>query len=348
LGAERAERFCAIYDITRQGNFEGHSIPNLPASIDAWGAKLETAIDDLQSQLAQDRERLRQARDQRPHPGRDDKVLAAWNALAIKSLAAGGAILDEPRYLEAAERAAKFILSQMTRADGRLLHVYRAGRAHQDAFLDDYAYMVEACLALFEATGEASWLTHAVRLADFVLTLFHDPVNGGFYYTAQDAEPLIARTKDWHDGSLISGNASAASGLLALSRLTGRDDYRREVARTISAASDILRQQSAACAGLLAVLDSFHNDPCPQVVVAVPDENELRRVRSRFLRPYRPDLTRCWVVGTQNSATAPIELMRDRLAIDGKLTVYRCHDFRCELPLVGAEAESWLDEGRVS
>ena len=149
LDADRADRFCQIYDITESGNFEGNSIPNLPISIDQWAANLSLPIHALHEQLAEDRERLRVARESRIHPGRDDKVLTAWNSLAIKALAAGGAILDEPRYLEAAERAALFVLSKMRRDDGRLLHAFRGGHAHLDAYIDDYAYTVHAFIALF-------------------------------------------------------------------------------------------------------------------------------------------------------------------------------------------------------
>ena len=142
----------------------------------------------MNQQLAEDREQLRLARDQRVHPGRDDKVLTAWNSLAIKALAIGGAVLDQPRYIAAAERAAEFILSKMTRDDGRLLHAFRDGKSHLDGYVDDYAYTIEAFIALFEATANASLDRSSGKLADCMLAHFEDREAGGFFYTADDAE----------------------------------------------------------------------------------------------------------------------------------------------------------------
>ena len=353
LGDERGQRFCKIYDITEFGNFEGNSIPNLPVSIRQWADDLSLSIDDLQQQLSEDRERLRQAREARVRPGRDDKVLTAWNALAIKSLALGGAVLDELRYIEAADRAASFLFSKMTRADGRLLHAFRGGHAHLDGYLDDYAYTVEALIALFEATGETAWIERAIRLADLMLAHFQDQQNGGFYYTADDAEALIARTKDWHDGSLVSGNASAAMGLLKLSRLVDRASYREAARRTLAAGGEIMSTQAAACGALLSALDRFWNDH-QQIVLAVTSREEFKRLRPRFVGAYRPQSTISWVIGEASSAETPsswetpssaetiVQLNRGRQAIDGKPTIYQCHDFACDQPLVGEEAEASL------
>jgi uncharacterized protein YyaL (SSP411 family) len=347
LGDERGERFCKIYDITEAGNFEGHSIPNLPASIRQWADDLKLSIDDLNEQLAEDRERLRQARETRVRPGRDDKVLTAWNALAIKSLALGGAVLDDVRYIEAAERAASFIFSKMMRADGRLLHAFRAGHAHLDGYLDDYAYTVEALIALYEATGETTWIERASRLADLMLAHFQDRQDGGFYYTADDAEALIARTKDWHDGSLVSGNASAAMGLLKLSRLVEGSPYREAARRTLTAGGETMRTQSAACGALLSALDRFWNDR-QQIVLAVTSHEEFERLRPRFVGAFRPQSTISWVIGEPSSSESAsssafvVQLNRDRQAIDGEPTIYQCHDFACDQPLVGDDAEAWL------
>ena len=343
LGGDRADRFCRIYDITTRGNFEGKSIANLPIAIEQWAANLSLPIETLQQQLAEDRERLRVARDTRVHPGRDDKVLTAWNSLAIKALAAGGAVLDEPRYLEAAERAARFLFSKMTRHDGRLLHAFRGGHAHLDGYVDDYAYTVEALIALFEATASTHWIRHAVDLADRMLAHFQDPEGGGFFYTADDAESLITRTKDWHDGSLVSGNASATMALLKLSRLVDRDDYRQAAERTLIAAGEIMRSQSGACGALLAALDRFRNDR-RQVVLAVPDPTTQQRLRASFLRSFRPHDTLSWVVGSPADEASLVALNRDRTAVDGQPTIYQCRDFSCDRPLVGPDADAWLQE----
>jgi hypothetical protein len=343
IGAERAERFCRVYDISEGGNFEGQSIPRLPRSLDHWAAQFAISRETLEVQLREDRQQLRQARDQRVHPGRDDKVLAAWNALAIQALAIGGAVLDQPCYIAASERAAEFLCSHMTRQDGRLLHAYRQGRAHLDGYLDDYAYTVEACIWLFQATGRARWIGRAIKLADLMLDLFQDRDRGGFFYTACDAESLLTRNKDWHDGSLVSGNASAAMGLLCLSQLCDRSDYRQAVERTFLAGAEIIEQQSAACAALLSALDRYWHDD-EQLVLAVGDMATMARLRPRFLRQFRPYATLSWVVGLAPESGPVVALNQQRQAIDGLPTLYQCRNYSCRQPLVGDAAERWLDQ----
>jgi uncharacterized protein YyaL (SSP411 family) len=341
LGEERAARFCEVYDITEGGNFEGNNIANLPRSLADWASDFSLSLESLGEQLANDRQQLRLARQQRPRPGRDDKVLVAWNSLAIKALAVGGAVLDQPRYIEAAERAAEFMLSQMTRADGRLLHAFRGGKAHLDAYADDYAYTIEAFIALFEATGESIWIGRATDLADCLLAHFEDQDLGGFFYTAADAESLITRNKDWHDGSLVSGNASATMALLRLSRLVDRDDYRAAAERTLLAAGEVLVKQSAGCGALVSALDRYWHDK-EQIVLAVKDVETMNAFRPRFLKPLRPHATLSWVVGEPAEADATVALNEHREAIDGEPTLYHCRDFTCQRPIVGADVERWL------
>lgn len=327
LGTERAHRFCEAYDITEAGNFEGDSIPNLPGPIDP-------------PEFADDCESLRLAREHRIHPGRDDKVLAAWNSLAIKALAIGGSVLDQPRYIAAAQRAAEFTLARMTRDDGRLLHAFRGGQSHLDAYLDDYAYTIEAFIALFEATGDQRWIETSVGLAEIVVKHFEDPEGGGYFYTADDAEVLITRNKDWHDGSLVSSNASATMGLLRLSQLCDRDDFRDSAERTLRAAAEVLEKQSAACAALLSALDQFSSGD-RQIVIAVPDKQTFEKVRPQFFNRYRPHACVSWVVGEPTRSV--ISLNHDRKPVDGKPTIYNCRGFVCDRPLVGDDALQWLD-----
>jgi hypothetical protein len=265
----------------------------------------------------------------------------------IKSLAIAGAVLNQPSYLTVAETAADFLLNHMTRDDGRLLHAFRGGKAHVDAYVDDYAFTIEAFIALFEATGRARWIGRAVKLADCMLEHFEDGECGGFFYTADDAESLIARNKDWHDGSLVSGNASAASGLLKLSQLCERQDFRDAAERTLVAGTTVMTNQSGACAALLAVLDHFHHGN-QQLVLAVPDNEELVRIRPAFCAAYRPHAALSWVVGQAPESGPVVALNRGRDAIEGATTLYRCENFACDQPLRNEEVEQWLSDNRSS
>ncbi len=341
LDPSRCERFCRIYDITPAGNFEGKNIPHLSRSIEDWATELAEDQAELRQQLQEDRQRLREFRSRRPRPGRDDKVLTAWNSLAIRALAIAAAVLDEPRYLEIAHKAADFILNRMSRPDGRLLHAFRAGQSHLDAYLDDYAYTIEAFVALFEAGGDPRWITHSLRFADLMMAHFEDAQSGGFYYTADDGEALITRNKDWHDGSLVSGNASAVTALLKLSRLCHRPEYQSAAERTLRVAEEVMTDQSAACAALLSGLDTYWNGR-EQLVVAVGDREVLAAIRPQLLRTYRPAATISWVVGQAIDSEEIVALNQQRDPIDPRCTLYRCQDFQCTVPLCGDEAISWL------
>lgn len=342
LGAERGERFCKIYDITPGGNFEGNSIPNLPKPISWWASKLSLDLDALTKSLADDRQAMWEAREQRVKPGRDDKVLTSWNAMAIKALALGGAVLDEDGLIQAAERVADFITSNMLGEDGRLLHAFRGGQAHVDGYVDDYAYTVEAFIALYEATGKARWIGRAVRLADRLCELFEDKDAGGFFYTAADADTLITRNKEWHDGSLISGNASAAMGLLKLSQLCHRDDFLVTAEQTFRAGAEVISKQSPACGGLISALDRYRGGGA-QLVLAVPNMECVKQLRSVYLSRFRPHAVLSWVIGDAPESGPVVALNEGKRVDRGVPTLYRCENFTCEQPICGDQAVAWLE-----
>ncbi|TWU44065.1 hypothetical protein Q31b_16000 [Novipirellula aureliae] len=341
LGEEAGERFCKVYDISEEGNFEGNNIANLPRSFESYAE--EFAMPDLDIQLARNREKLRIERDKRVHPGRDDKILTAWNSLAISAFAVAGGVLDRPDYIEIATRATKFTFDQMVTDDGNLLHAFRQGKSHLAAFLDDYAFTIEALVSLFEANGQARYIDRAVQLADTMIKRFKDEELGGFFYTSNDSETLITRTKDWHDGSLVSGNASAVMALLKLSRLCNREDYRIAAEQTLRLANDILQTQSAACAALVVALDRYRND-AEQIVVAVPDQEAMKNVRADLLKNFHPHATLSWVIGDAFDSEPVVALNEDRSVIDAAPTVYRCKHFTCDAPVTGKAAIQWLGE----
>ena len=203
VGEEAASWFGA----SEGGNFEGANIlvrgEGKPDGLAAW------------------RERLYEARSKRVWPGLDDKRLASWNALMISALAEAGAVLDRDDYLEAATRAADFVLGQMRDSGGRLLRTWKDGQGKLNAYLEDHAYLLEALLTLYESTFEPRWFAAARELADTMIERFADEENGGFFETSVDHERLVARRKDLEDHPIPSGNSSAAYGLLRLAALTG-------------------------------------------------------------------------------------------------------------------------------
>jgi uncharacterized protein YyaL (SSP411 family) len=200
------------------------------------------------------RARLLAAREERVRPGLDDKRLTSWNALALAALADAGAVLDEPRYLSAAESCAEFILRELRDADGCLLRTYSDGQARLGAYLEDHAFLLEAFLTLFEATCQERWLTEAQALAEQMIDRFADPLHGGFFTTASDHEALIARRKDLEDSPIPSGASSGALGLLRLAQLTGERRYEEHAAGVLSLVHEIAPRHPTAFGHLLQAL----------------------------------------------------------------------------------------------
>jgi uncharacterized protein YyaL (SSP411 family) len=271
-------------------------------------------------------------------PGKDDKILTSWNALMIDALSRAGVLLDEPRYLEAARRAVAFILEKLT-AGGRLLHTWRRGQAKLGAYLDDYAYFINALVTHYEAAFHEPWIDEAVSLAADMLARFEDRERGGFFFTADDHEQLIARNKDWHDASVPSGNAMAATALIRLGKLTGRGDFLDAAGRTLAAARPVIEQSPAAAGQLLIALDLWQGPLKELVLVGGSDEQATSAVLAMLQRSYLPTrVLACRAAGDAPRSGALDPLFAERAAIGGEPTLYVCENFACQAPMVGAQA----------
>jgi uncharacterized protein len=252
LDAETARLFCGVYDVTDRGDLEGQSVlkRTRPLPVEARLLGCEPAA--LAAKLDAARQTLFSARSKRVRPGRDEKVLSGWNALAIDALARAGKLFGEARYLAAADATADFLLSHLRRDDGRLVHYWRNGQAKGDAFLDDYAALGNALLTLHEMTGSPTRLDQAAALAKIITAQFADRQRGGFFYTAADLEPLIVRKKDWLDNPVPSGNGLAAMLFLRLQASdAGGADYRTAAEGAIRACLGWVQQMPAGAIQLL-------------------------------------------------------------------------------------------------
>src|SRR3954463_2289068 len=255
LGEERGATFGRVYDVSDVGNFEGRSILNLPKTLKQCAKIHNREPAELAAELVEDRAKLFAIREKRVRPGKDDKVIVAWNGLMIDAMARAGAALNEPEYVITADEVASFIMSRMRRDDGRLLHSSRNGLAKLDAYLDDYAALANSLVSLYEANFKERWIDDAVQLMDIVLDKFADPAGGGFFYTASDHEKLIARNKELTDSSIPSGNSLAANALLRLGRLIGRSDYLDAAEQILAAAVPIMQRAPMAAGQMLLALD---------------------------------------------------------------------------------------------
>ncbi len=335
LGPERGNRFCQIYDITERGNFEGNSIPNLQRAATDWANNLSIPLEQLEVELADDRERLRIVREQRIKPQRDDKIVVAWNALAIRAFAIASVVMGRDDYLETARTAANFIVDSMRDKEGDLLHVYRAGTAHGAAFVDDHALFAEALIDLYEASGDDFWLNQSLKLADALVARFMDAADGGFYFTASDASGLITRNKDWHDGSLVSGNASAAMVLLKLSRLTGENRFQNAATGALRAGETVIRTQSRACSALISVLDELHHYQGELVIATSQGVSAVATAR-QVLTSYQPGLSIAWLPVGRSCDDSPLAagLCVGKKSLGKTYSLFRCRDFHCESPVI--------------
>jgi uncharacterized protein YyaL (SSP411 family) len=351
LGAAAGGVFCDVYDVTPQGNFEhGQSILHLARPPAEWAEVLGRDPGDLRRELDASREALLAVRSKRVRPGLDDKVLVAWNGLMIEALAQAAGVLDEARYLTAAQRAADFILTHMRRGDGRLLHSWRRGAARLDAYLDDYACLANALVSLYEADFDERWIDEATRLADVLLRLFDDPGRGGFYFTASDHEALLARQKDLYDNAVPSGNSLAALALLRLGKLTGREAYLAVAERTLHSAAAIMRQAPRASGQMLAALDMFLG-PTPEIVIlGDPRQPDTAAALADLRRRFVPNKMLACRKPSQTGSAALADLFAGK-TLDGlQPAVFICEHFTCQAPLFGKEAAlaAWeiLDRGK--
>jgi len=280
---EDADAAIAWFGATKEGNFVDphHPAPGLnvledrgraassPAARVAADARWGGPGEPDEPTRARIRARLLEVRERRIRPGLDDKRLTSWNALTIAALAEAGAALDEARYTEAAVACAEFVLRDLRDAGGRLLRTYNDGAGKLDGYLEDHAFLLEALLALFEATCEERWFTEATALADTLIERFSDPENGGFFSTAADGEALIARRKDLEDSPIPAGGSSAAMGLLRLSELTGNAEYERQALGVLALLRDIAPRHPTAFGYALQVLH-WRFSPARPIACPVP------------------------------------------------------------------------------
>ncbi len=333
LGQERAELFGKVYGVTDRGNFEGRSILHLPKSLAQLAKIWERDEAELANELAECRCKLFAQRETRVRPGRDDKVLVAWNGLAIAALAKAGTAFDEPRYVEAATKCADFLLAELRTNDGRLLHTWKAGQAKLAAYLDDYASLAHGLVALYQATFNDHYVTAACELMETVLKHFGDASSAGFYFTADDHEQLLTRNRDFTDNATPSGNAVAATVLLELATLTGRDDFQEAAEAIIGAAAELLQKIPHGTGQTLIATDLFVG-PNEQCVIVGPDAKRLGKGLQATFNPRR--IVACSETSDPNSPVAP--LFKDRPPLRDSATLYICQGQTCQVPIVGTEA----------
>jgi uncharacterized protein len=339
-----AALFSAAYGVSDGGNWEGRTILSRVRDDAALAGLfgIEPAV--VAERLAGARGALLERRSTRPQPARDDKVLAGWNGLAIAAFAEAARLLSATGnpvhhaladgYADAATGAAGAVLSGLRTPDGRLRRSWKDGRASSGGVLEDYANLADGLVALYEATFDERWFSHAVALMDVVVERFADPA-GGFFDTPDDGERLVVRPKDLGDNATPSGNAMATTVLLRLAALTGEGRYRAAAERALATVRPYLERYPTGFAQWLCALELAHAGISEVAIVGAADDPDTARLLDVASRGYGPFRV---LASTGDPASSVVPLLRDRFALNGRATAFVCRNFACRQPVHEPEA----------
>ncbi len=339
LGEDDAKLFCEFYDVTPTGNWfenRGHApagpknVLQITTPVAPFCNKRGLDLTEFKARLRGWREKMRTARAKRVAPGLDDKILTGWNGLMIASLAKGARVLDEPKYAEAAQRAASFLLAKL-RKEGRLLRTYRKGEARLTGYLSDYAFLIEGLINLYEATFEQRWLDEAVLLTDAVVKHYRDDKGGAFFFTAADAETLVARSKNPRDGAIPSGNSVLALDFLRLAVLFDRKDYRAHAEGILRGFSEQASQIPGAFERLLCAADFYHDRVKEIAIIGDPAASDTKALLDTVYARYLPN--KVVVLAADPAGETHMPLLKGKGRKDGKATAYVCEHYNCKLPV---------------
>jgi uncharacterized protein YyaL (SSP411 family) len=334
LGDETGETFCRIYDVTEPGNFEEKNILHPILSIEQAGKYFRTDPSVIEELIADAKGKLFIEREKRIKPFRDEKIISAWNGLALSGLAAAIRISADPACMDAAQRTVEFIFDKMFR-DGFLLHTYKGGQAKLLGYLDDYAFLAVGLLDLYETLFDRSLLRRARQLTAILISEFSDDEGAGFFYTGKSHEKLVSRSKPLFDASIPSGNAMATQLLLRLHSITGNDEYRVRAERTLRSYYDAMENQPFGFAHSLCAVDQYLHSPKEIVVVGGADEAGTKDLVNEVHGVYIPD--KVLQLAQDKEAGEEISpLLRGKHQLNGQPTAYVCENFTCSAPVTSA------------
>ncbi len=338
---ENADLIIEVFNVSREGNYydEGHkartgkNILHFRESLLELSVHLDVGYEELTGVLRTVRQKLFEARRERIHPLKDDKILTDWNGLMIAALAKGAQVFNSTRFLKAAVNAVGFILEKLQRTDGRLIHRYREGEATVDGNLDDYAFLVWGLIELYETTFDTGYLEAALRLQDDVFEHFWDRESGGFFFKSDDSEKLLIRHKEFRDGAIPSGNSVTFLNLIRLSRMTGKTHYQEKAATLARAVSSHEEGTPAHNTMFLAALDFLIGPTYEITIVDSPDSKETRNMLEAIRTRFVPNKVVLLKKEDQKDLENLAEFTKDMKTIGNKTTAYVCKDFVCSKPI---------------
>lgn len=348
LGEDAAAVFNRIYGVEADGNapegsdpqgeFTGKNVLIQRMVLSDASKFFKKSEDELTAMLAESRRKLLEVRSKRPRPHLDDKIITAWNGLMISAFARAAQVLDDPKYLEAAQRSAKFISEHLYSKDAMLLRNYRQGASDVKGFAEDYAYMIQGLLDLYEADFDIGHLQWAFELQVRMNQLFSDPEHGGYFSVTKDAPNILLRMKEDYDGAEPSPNSIAARNLLRLAQIKNAPEFDALARQTLGAFADQLSRAPTTLPQMLVALDASLAKP-RQIVIAGPRDDAgtralLREVHRHFI-PNKILLLADGATGQQWLGER-LEFLKGVAPIEGKSAAFVCEDFVCQLPTTDA------------
>ena len=336
LGEQEGEVFNKLFGVTWEGNFEGRNILSVVRDLKALAQEHGMKEEELRTLVENAKAFLLEQRQQRVAPLRDEKVLTSWNGLMLRSFAEAASILQRNDYLQVAKTNASFLLEHL-RQEGRLLRSYRDGRAKVKGYLEDYAFLIDGLLALYEASFEGRWLEEARTLADQMVELFWSEADGTLYDTGTDQEELVVRPRDIFDNAAPSGGSVAVMALLRLATFTGTPQYQRVAAQTLRSLQPFLAQAPNGLPYWLCALDYYLSSPKEVVIVGASQDSRTQDLRGVVFGRYLPNKV---VAGYDPVADEPPDLLllEGRDAINGAPTAYVCENYVCMMPVTDGES----------
>ena len=335
LLGDEAIVFNDVHGVKRDGNFEGHNILHVARDpVEVAGAN-GVGVEQLGAILERAKRRLFEAREKRVKPGRDEKVLAAWNGLMLAAFAEAARAMERDDYRRIAVRSAEFVLREMRTPEGRLLRTWKDGSgAKLNGYLEDYTHLIEGLIELYQTTFDARWFVAARELADAMIAHFAAP-DGTFYDTGDDHEALFIRPRDLQDNAVPSGNAMAATVLLELGAYTGEARYTETAERMLAGVHGALQQYPTAFGQWLVAYEFAAGSPKEIAVVGDPESADTQTMLDVIFAGFRPHQV---VALKRPGEASPIPLLDYREQIDAKATVSVCQHFACMMPVVEPEA----------
>jgi len=340
LGEKDGDFFCEYFNVTEDGNFEGKNILNVTAAVDEFGRLAKISEHELSAIIERGKTTLLELRNRRIKPDRDEKILTAWNGLMLASFSEAGAILGRDDYTNAARQNADFLMGQLWR-DGRLLRTFKDGVTKLNAYLEDYAFLAEGLLTLYETTGELKWLKSCIDITETMVEQFWDDKEGGFYFTGKDHEDLIVRTKDYFDNATPAGNSVAASVLLRLSVLLDKEGYRNLGIAVLREVAYSARRYPSGFGYALSVAE-FLLASKKEVALIAKNEEILKEFIGATWREFVPNKVVAGSLETELNNT-PVRLLENRIVAEGSaVTAYVCENYTCKIP--ATELSTFMDQ----